>query len=778
MAISTEEVIKSGTNARNHPLSQRLIELLKDAPGILEMAAFYGDMREMFHPEWALQKPPNLLILEMDGLLASFGLKFGINNHLRGASRTSILNLYQRVGLLPRWRDLSGHIRDGAAAWHYDDGVWDVRFKGGGQTDIELWVWESEEFEFKWGISSTVIDSRGLQDEASLYESQDYFDSADEAFENLKKTYKKIQEFSSGKHTMPQRHTADLKEKPKPLKPKPPKKPSWREALGPSKKQRRAAAIRVSDRDILVQAAEFGDVPAIAAYTPMISGLVKKGYLKASTAEPGAYVITPAGRKMLPEGNPNTPKYKVRTTGTFFSLETGEMPVKQTVTVDARTMDEARKKAASKMSDRAVAMGYEYDGSHRSFKAERMNTRKKTKKKAKKNPESTGGFSGMGGRSPGGSHKKLSRPKLGKGFRYISEGPGIFFYEYKADPAYEISLYPLEKTRPIWHDPKRAPSKWYGAISVGPETLAHLHGDTTAKLFSDALMVIEHHKKHGSGFVPVEDDQAYWKESLGEEWVLPPGRNPKKAKKKAKKKASRRKKNPMKEWDQIYGWTVDRVDKYDSGEITEVGLWIDMPDTRYYLSVDRGSEWAPGAGTTFTVSLAKMHKGSVAFENLPTKGDWEANVKAATKWANNILKSGPVETASERGASKSKADVAAALKFINRHRAKDGMQGPLDPKASRWLDKEVTDEAKRLGWKPNPPKKKVTKKAASPAKALIDKCQKAWKHYCERPGRKRLKEVFTHLEKMEKSSAKTVKAELRRCKRSAKAEAKRLGMEV
>jgi len=76
------------------------------------------------------------------------------------------------------------------------------------------------------------------------------------------------------------------------------------------------------------------------------------------------------------------------------------------------------------------------------------------------------------------------------------------------------------------------------------------------------------------------------------------------------------------------------------------------------------------------------------------------------------------------------------------------------------------------------PKKKAKKKTASPAKALVTKCQKAWDHYCERPGRKRLKEVFAHLEKMEKSTAKTVRDELRRCKRSAKAEAKRLGIKV
>lgn len=83
--------------------------------------------------------------------------------------------------------------------------------------------------------------------------------------------------------------------------------------------------------------------------------------------------------------------------------------------------------------------------------------------------------------------------------------------------------------------------------------------------------------------------------------------------------------------------------------------------------------------------------------------------------------------------------------------------------------------AEKMGESRNP---KKTKKKVSPAKALISKAQKLWDRYVERPGKKRLKDVFEHLGEMEHSAAKSVKDELRRAKRVAKAEAKRLKMKV
>ena len=74
------------------------------------------------------------------------------------------------------------------------------------------------------------------------------------------------------------------------------------------------------------------------------------------------------------------------------------------------------------------------------------------------------------------------------------------------------------------------------------------------------------------------------------------------------------------------------------------------------------------------------------------------------------------------------------------------------------------------------PKKASSKKAAPKASTLINKCRKLWDSYCERPSKKRLEEVFSHLETMKESSAKTVKEERARCLWAANKEAKRLKM--
>jgi len=102
--------------------------------------------------------------------------------------------------------------------------------------------------------------------------------------------------------------------------------------------------------------------------------------------------------------------------------------------------------------------------------------------------------------------------------------------------------------------------------------------------------------------------------------------------------------------------------------------------------------------------------------------------------------------------------------------------------ATLWADKKIPKKqnpSKRSDSKPKAKKKtakKATKRKAPLAKTLISKCQKTWDHYCERPSKKRLKEVFDHLEVMKESSAKTVKEERARCLRAANKEAKRLGM--
>ena len=56
------------------------------------------------------------------------------------------------------------------------------------------------------------------------------------------------------------------------------------------------------------------------------------------------------------------------------------------------------------------------------------------------------------------------------------------------------------------------------------------------------------------------------------------------------------------------------------------------------------------------------------------------------------------------------------------------------------------------------------------ARGLIKDCQTTWESYCEKPGKARLKKVFSTLKKMETSKATTVRSERSRCLRSARAE--------
>lgn len=86
------------------------------------------------------------------------------------------------------------------------------------------------------------------------------------------------------------------------------------------------------------------------------------------------------------------------------------------------------------------------------------------------------------------------------------------------------------------------------------------------------------------------------------------------------------------------------------------------------------------------------------------------------------------------------------------------------------------DNTKKIP-KSNPkktPKKKNSKKPQW--KAMCDKCEKLWDHYCERPSKVRLKKVMDHLDKMKTSTSNRVKEERAQCLRVATKEARRLGM--
>jgi hypothetical protein len=76
-------------------------------------------------------------------------------------------------------------------------------------------------------------------------------------------------------------------------------------------------------------------------------------------------------------------------------------------------------------------------------------------------------------------------------------------------------------------------------------------------------------------------------------------------------------------------------------------------------------------------------------------------------------------------------------------------------------------------------KKKASKKPKKgSARELIATCRKHWDTYCERPNKTNLKKVFKHLDKMAESTAKSVKDEMRKCRRVARAEAKDLGLKL
>ena len=81
--------------------------------------------------------------------------------------------------------------------------------------------------------------------------------------------------------------------------------------------------------------------------------------------------------------------------------------------------------------------------------------------------------------------------------------------------------------------------------------------------------------------------------------------------------------------------------------------------------------------------------------------------------------------------------------------------------------------------RPNPSRKKAAKKKSSrkktpPYQLLINRCQKLWTSYCDRPSKKRLEALYMHLDKMKASTSKKVATERSRCLRAANAEAKKL----
>ena len=107
-----------------------------------------------------------------------------------------------------------------------------------------------------------------------------------------------------------------------------------------------------------------------------------------------------------------------------------------------------------------------------------------------------------------------------------------------------------------------------------------------------------------------------------------------------------------------------------------------------------------------------------------------------------------------------------------------GMKPPSQPKkvAKKKMSGSPIGPALRM---PSENPKKATKKKATRKKTpayqlLINRCQKLWTHYCDRPSKKRLEALYIHLDKMKESTSKKVATERSRCLRAANAEAKKL----
>ncbi len=110
--------------------------------------------------------------------------------------------------------------------------------------------------------------------------------------------------------------------------------------------------------------------------------------------------------------------------------------------------------------------------------------------------------------------------------------------------------------------------------------------------------------------------------------------------------------------------------------------------------------------------------------------------------------------------------------------------------ATRWANEVLGLESggidtmpKSLTREPKLPTRSSSKKYApirrarsNPLPPPVIQCQSLWEGYCDRPSKKRLKEVFVHLETMKGSRSKKVQEERRRCLRVANLEAKEVGL--
>lgn len=202
-----------------------------------------------------------------------------------------------------------------------------------------------------------------------------------------------------------------------------------------------------------------------------------------------------------------------------------------------------------------------------------------------------------------------------------------------------------------------------------------------------------------------------------------------------------------------------RLYKYDDGS-----YWYQIYDPVMKMNIDE--DWTPRSKTEARKEAIKKIKEEMIVLN-PPEGNPRSTYRVKVVGRLYSLETGDEPYQQEllvEAASHDEARKKAEMKISERAEEMGGYE---------FYGKRKDFKSEKI--KRNNPKKKYK---SSPAQSFIKKCQKTWEQYCAKPSKARLKKVFLHLEKMENSGAKSVKDELRRCRRVARIEAKKLGLKI
>lgn len=323
-------------------------------------------------------------------------------------------------------------------------------------------------------------------------------------------------------------------------------------------------------------------------------------------------------------------------------------------------------------------------------------------------------------------HKKTARrsgpPRAGVGFTFIGDfaGEDVFFYEYKKAHEYELVIYPLEVAlqeglQHSWWSPNKLPPPWFGDIAVGHEGVAHISGKTPGELFRKAADIIKEHRKKIKGKIRVVEKKG---PPLPPQLAMPAGRNPRKTHATYQK------------WTDAQDMAKKHPDTFEAPDIKKL---------RKSLQVGDLVKWSTGKDRMWLAV---------------------ADIKGDT--ITGVLMNESVD-------GKMKYGDIVKIKF--RHVYEVASAGDYDNSAKREVEKYLKEKSGKK-------KTKKKRKKKTEAEKLIEKSRKLWDVYVAKPTKKGLRDMFSHLRKMEKSTTKTVKREWRVAKAAAKKEAKRLKMKV